>query len=119
MMICQIKTKDPYLAWQQLISRYKPSTIDAYTKLNQDLECCVMSDPANNPEPWLCQLSALNARLGDIDPKYQKDEIQMILHILNKLSNDLYRVFMTMYQVHGYSTTTLTEFQMKLRDLLE
>ena len=75
-----------------------------------------LEDPYADPEPWIVSLVLLNARLGAISRNYLRDDMQLISHVLMKLPKELYGLFITTYQVQGFTSITLFEFQSKLRE---
>jgi hypothetical protein len=44
MLVMRIATKDPKIAWDMLHDRYKPTNMEAYTRINRDFENCEIED---------------------------------------------------------------------------
>ena len=77
-------------AWTTLCTQYKPTTIEAYNQISQDLENFTMEAPNEDPEEWMQQLDQYNARLHAILALYAQNKVQMVQLILNKLPKALY-----------------------------
>src|SRR5688500_3024183 len=84
-LIFCIALKDLFIAFKMLTDHYEPTDIDACTHFIQKMELCTMDDPTDDPNAQIKKLNAYNSRLGDIDPKYQKDETLMTANMLNRL----------------------------------
>ena len=111
-----IASQNPYEAWNLLLSIYQPKTMDEYARLSNQMEQLKMDDPYEDPEKWISDLLRLNARLKAIKTTYGKEDVQIMSHILSKLPRHLYELFITNYELQGYSSVTLHDFQTKLRD---
>lgn len=105
---------DPYLAWKLLVDRYQPVTVDAYGRLMDDMSSCELDDSYDNLEVWINKVMRINVRLIAIKPSYGLDDVQIVAKVLNKLTKDLYEMFITNVELNGYAKTTLYEFQTKL-----
>src|SRR5690348_7605866 len=45
-----------------------------------------------------------------------RDNMQLISHVLLKLPKDLYSLFITTYQIQGFTNITLFDFQFKIKE---
>ena len=102
----QVPNEDPREAWIALENRYKPRSIEAYTKLCIDFKKCNMERPNQDPKTWIMTLHKLNNRMNVIDASYRKPDTVMISHILSKLP-DQYGMFNTSITLVGYSQMML------------
>ena len=107
---------NPFDAWTLLIAQYKPMTIDEYARLNSELENLELDDPYDDPEVWFSNILKLNTRLTAIKQSYGREDLQIISHVLSKLPRDLYKLFITNYEINGYTKVSLHAFQNKLQD---
>ena len=107
---------NPFEAWKLLINMYKPRTMDEYARLNSQFENTELDDPYDDPEVWFSTLLQLNNRLAAIKPAYGREELQIISHVLSKLPRELYKLFITNFEINGYSKVSLHVFQTKLQD---
>lgn len=107
---------NPFDAWNLLIAQYKPMTMDEYARLNSELENLELDEPYEDPEFWFSNILKLNTRLTAIKQSYGREDLQIISHVLNKLPKDLYELFITNYEINGYTSVTLHAFQNKLQD---
>ena len=86
---------DPYKVWQELCNEYEPKDdMDVYD-LKESFTKCKLEHDTENPSLWLKRLENINKRLFDIDPKDQKSENDLKVHVKANLPNKLYKVFMT------------------------
>src|SRR6476646_2017624 len=108
--------QNPYDAWKLLVAKYKPQTIDEYARLNSQLESTELDDPYEDPEVWFTNILKLNSRLASIKASYGKEDLQIISHVLSKLPRELYELFITNYEINGFSKVPLHVFQTKLQD---
>ena len=78
---------DPFAAWTILQEKY--CSIDAeenYPDLAEAFSACKLVEVKKDPELWFNDLDHLNMRIGRINAKCEKDELQMKSHIMNSMS---------------------------------
>src|SRR5688572_1485184 len=80
---------NPFNTWAALCTKYKPSTVEAYSQISWDFENCIMETQDKDLEEWMQKLDQYNARLHAIRATYARDDVQMIQHVLNKLPKTL------------------------------
>ena len=90
---------------------YKPKTMDEYARLNSQLENLELDNPYDDPEVWFSNIQQINSRLIAIKPSYGREDLQIISHVLSKLPRDLYELFITNFEINGFSAVTLTTFE--------
>ena len=117
-IVMGVLNDDPRAAWLALENRYKPRSIEAYTKLCIDFEKCVMERPTQDPETWIMALHKLNSRMGEINAQYRKSDTVMISHVLSKLPEE-YGMFSTGVTLVGYSQLTFEQFRSRVHDFWE
>jgi hypothetical protein len=79
---------DPFAAWWTILQEKYCST-DAeenYPDLADAFSACNLVEVKKDPELWFNDLDYLNMRIGRINTKYEKDELQMKSHIMNSMS---------------------------------
>jgi len=118
-MLSTISDKKPYKTWKMLCNMYDPTDVSAFTRLNQELQMAELEDPYGDPEPWIVNLVSLKARLGVISQNYLRDDMQLISYVLMKLPKELYGLFITTYQVQGFTSITLLSSDPSLESIGE
>ena len=113
--ICNARTKDlkdgdAFLAWNNLCERYAPQETTDLVQLSTDYELCTME--SNDPDTWFNKLDTLRNRMTQINPKYEKEDGEVIAHILRKLPSEYSDVVTA---VEGMSSMTLRDIKTKIR----
>ena len=76
-----------YLAWKKLLNKYKTSKEDV-----QDIEerwaDCKLNSIATDPTEWFLDIDRINRLFQSIDPKYKKDEVQVVGHMLKNMYSE-------------------------------
>ena len=81
-------TGDPHTAWKILQEKYCSTDAEEnYPDLAEAFSACKLVEVKKDPELWFNDLEHLNMRIGRINAKYEKDELQMKSHIMNSMSN--------------------------------
>src|SRR5215207_1827027 len=104
----------PYEAWELLKAKYSPSQVEDYARLSSDFQQCELDDPYEDPEVWIVRLININTQLGSINKTYLHDDVQMVIHILNKIPKELYGHFRQSYQIQSITGLTMAILQTKL-----
>ena len=77
---------DPFAAWTILQEKYCSTDAEEnYPDLAEAFSACKLVEVKKDPELWFNDLDHLNMRIGRINTKYEKDEIQMKSHIMNSM----------------------------------
>ncbi|HEY9706754.1 MAG TPA: hypothetical protein V6D48_00980 [Oculatellaceae cyanobacterium] len=58
--VLNLTQNDPYAAWNELVSVYKPATVEAYSQLLREMENCNLEEPMESPEIWFYKLDSIN-----------------------------------------------------------
>ena len=78
---------DPFAAWTILQEKYCSTDAEEnYPDLAEAFSACKLVEVKKDPELWFNDLDHLNMRIGRINTKYEKDELQMKSHIKNSMS---------------------------------
>ena len=78
---------DPFKAWTILQEKYCSTDAEEnYPDLAEAFSACKLVEVKRDPELWFNVLDHLNMRIGRINTKYEKDELQMKSHIMNSMS---------------------------------
>ncbi|KAI2493888.1 PIF1-like helicase [Fragilaria crotonensis] len=67
------------------ISKSPCSPEENYPDLAEAFSACKLVEVKKDPELWFNDLDHLNMRIGRINAKYEKDELQMKSHIMNSM----------------------------------
>ncbi|KAI2492047.1 hypothetical protein MHU86_22506 [Fragilaria crotonensis] len=79
---------DPFMAWTILQEKYCSTDAEEnYPDLAEAFSACKLVEVKRDPELWFNDLDHLNMRIGRINTKYEKDELQMKAHIMNAMSS--------------------------------
>ena len=71
-----------------------------------------MDGTVADPDEWFIKLDLLNTRMTMINSAFEKHDMEMIAHILNKLPNEYSKVVTS---VEGLTSLTLSDLQSKIR----
>src|SRR5687767_13602095 len=115
-LVNNISPQNPYVAWNMLVQRYDPADVEAYARLNQEFSQSQMDDPYDCPDEWVGRMIKLNGKMMKIKAEYGLDDMQMISSVINKLPKHLYSMFISNYNLNGYTIISLHVFQNKLCD---
>ena len=78
---------DPFAAWTILQEKYCATDAEEnYPDLAEAFAACKLVEVKRDPELWFNDLDHLNHRIGKINEKYEKDDLQMKSHIMNSMS---------------------------------
>ena len=78
---------DPFASWTILQEKYCSTDAEEnYPDLAEAFSACKLVEVKKDPELWFNDLDHLNMRIGRINAKYEKDELQMKSHIMNSMS---------------------------------
>jgi hypothetical protein len=104
---------DPYAAWTILQEKYCSTDAEEnYPDLAEAFSACKLVEVKKDPELWFNDLDHLNMRIGRINTKYEKDELQMKSHIMNSMSTGYDPVIV---KFRGeLADTTLTKLHMEI-----
>ncbi len=91
---------DPFAAWTILQEKYCSTDVEEnYPDLAEAFSSCKLVEVKKDLELWFNDLDHLNMRIGRINTKYEKDELQMKSHIMNSTSTGYCEV---PWRVGGY-----------------
>lgn len=82
--------------------------MDKFTRLNSQLENTELDDPYDYPEVWFSNILQTKASLASIKLTYGKDDMQIISHVLSKVPHDLYKLFISNYEINVFTQVSLT-----------
>ena len=116
-LVNQAKTKnhqdgDAFLAWTYLKARYVPNATSDLIQLSGQFNKCICEGKTQDPDEWFIQLELLRNRMATIDSAYEKKDLEMIAHILDKLPKE-YSEVVTM--VEAMPSLTLEDLKAKIR----
>ncbi len=101
-------------AWKNLLDRYESTDIESeYSTIEAGLLSCELT--TEGADKWFQDLEYWNQRLGRINTKYMRDELQMKTLIVSKLPKQLNSIKV---KVSGdLSTTSMAKLQKMIRDI--
>ena len=113
--ICNARTQDlkdgdAFLAWNNLCERYAPQEMTNLVQLSTDYKLCTMEN--NNPDTWFNKMDTLQNQMTQINPKYEKEDGEVIAHILCKLPSEYSDIDTA---VEGMSSMTLRDIKAKIQ----
>jgi Zinc knuckle len=80
---------DPFKGWTILKEKYCATDAEEnYPELDRAFNDCKLVGAQKDPELWFNDMDHLNMRLGRINLKYQKDELQLKSHMMAAMSDD-------------------------------
>ena len=91
-LVNRAKTKDlmdsnAFLARKNLNKKYAPNSASDLVQLLGEFNECSLDGTVANPDKWFIKLDLLNTRMTMINSAFEKQVMEMIAHILNKLPN--------------------------------
>ena len=115
-LVNKAKTKDHmdgnvFLAWKYLSNRYAPNSASDLVQLPGVFNKCSLDGSGANPDAWFIKLDLLNSRMTMINSVFEKQDMELIAHILNKLPNEYSKVVTS---VEGIMSLTLLDLQSKI-----
>ena len=79
---------DPFLAWTILQEKYMATDAEEnFPDLSDAFANCKLNETKKDPELWFNDLDHYNMRIGRINKKYEKDDLQMKSHIMTSMSS--------------------------------
>ena len=79
---------DPFLAWSILQEKYMATDAEEnFPDLSEVFANCKLNETKKDPELWFNDLDHFNMRIGRINKKYEKDDLQMKSHIMTSMSS--------------------------------
>jgi hypothetical protein len=79
---------DPFLAWSILQEKYMATDAEEnFPDLSEAFANCKLNETKKDPELWFNNLDHFNMRIGRINKKYEKDDLQMKSHIMTSMSS--------------------------------
>lgn len=114
-LVNQAKTKDlidgdAFMAWKNLCDRYAPHEVSDLIQLSSDFSNCALG--TYDPDEWFIKLDLIRNRMTQINAKFEKEDEEVIAHILNKLPAEYSEV---VTNVEGMSSMTLRDVKAKIR----
>ena len=114
-LVNQAKTKDlidgdAFMAWKNLCDRYAPHEVSDLIQLSADFSNCALDN--YDPDEWFIKLDLIRDRMTQINAKFEKEDEEVIAHILNKLPSEYSEVVTS---VEGLSSVTLRDIKAKIR----
>ena len=108
------KNKDgnAFLAWSNLLAYYVPRAKRDLIKLTGEFTNCVYDSKANNLEEWFIKFEILRNKIKVIDASYAKQDMEVVLHIINNLPKEYPEVVTT---IEGINDLTLADVKAKLQ----
>ena len=79
---------DAFLAWQYLEDRYAPHQVTDLIQLTGEFNDCTLESTKTDPDEWLIALYNIRSRILQIDTSFEKKEVKVIAHMMNKLPKD-------------------------------
>ena len=116
-LVNQAKTKshadgDAFMAWKNLSDRYAPHGVSDLIQLTGEFNACALTSNKDDPDEWFIKLDLIHHKIAAIDATYEKKEIELVAHIIDKLPSG-YSEIITV--VEGMSTIALPELKQKIR----
>jgi hypothetical protein len=79
---------DPFLAWSILQEKYIATDAEEnFPDLPEAFANCKLNETKKGPGLWFNDLDHFNIRIGRINKKYEKDDLQMKNHIMTSMSS--------------------------------
>ena len=115
-LVNKVKTKDlmdnnAFLAWKNLKERYAPNSTSDLDQLLGEFNKCSLDGTGAIPDVWFIKLGLLNSRMTMINSAFEKQDMELIAHILNKLPSEYSKVVTS---VEGIMSLTLLDLQSKI-----
>ena len=98
------------MAWKNLCDRYAPHEVSDFIQLSADFSNCGLGN--YDPDEWFIKLDLIRDRMTQINAKFEKDDVEIIAHIINKLPPEYSEVVTS---VDGMSSMTLRDVKAKIR----
>ena len=95
--------------YQSLREKYEPEDIDDYIDLSNTFYNCTLKEKESDPEVWFQDLDYICTRMANIDPAYNKSEIELKAFILSKLPEEYSQVVTK--ETKTFKTATLNQIQ--------
>jgi hypothetical protein len=105
-IVDKVKDNVAFKAWQMLKKKYEMKEVDAYIQLQEEFQECKMESDKDDPTIFIEELAVINGYMGAMQDKYEKDDVEMILHIFSKLPG-LYLEFITRQKANGIQNTSV------------
>ena len=103
---------DAFLAWQYLEDRYAPHQVTDLIQLTGEFNDCTLESTKADPDEWFIALDNIKNRMRQIDTSFEKKEVEVIAHMMNKLPKEYSEVITV---IEGMGTITLSDLKSKLR----
>jgi gag-polypeptide of LTR copia-type len=82
----ELPDSDSRLAWEELRSKFEPTTTMGLIALKREFTLCCLADLSSNPDIWNRELERIRRRL--ITMGHLISNVDLIIHILNNLPED-------------------------------
>ncbi len=89
-LVNQAKTKsyadgDAFMAWKDLSNRYAPRGVLDLIQLTGEFNACALTFNNDDPDECFIKLNLIHHKIVAIDATYEKKEIELVAHIIDKL----------------------------------
>ena len=79
---------DAFLAWKNLCDRYAPHETSDLIQLSGEFSKCNLESTKSDPDEWFIKLDMIRNRMTQINSSFQKQDIEVIAHIIDKLPSE-------------------------------
>jgi hypothetical protein len=79
---------DARLAWKNLNDRYAPQGSTDLIHLTGEFNNCCLESATEDPDLWFIRLEVIRSRLSATNPKYTKEDYEVVALIVNKLPTE-------------------------------
>ena len=101
-----------YNAQPYLCNRYEPHSMFGLIQLSREFQTCCLKSTKMDPDEWFIQIDTLRNRMSQIDPVFEKKDVEIIAHIIDKLPAE-YSMLITVLE--GMPAITLLDLKRRIR----
>ena len=101
-----------FLAQKRLNNRYAPNSTSDLVQLSGEFNECILDGAYADPDEWFINLDLGNSRMTMISPAFEKEYMEMIAHILNKLPSKDSKVVIS---VKGLTLVMISDLHSKIQ----
>ena len=101
-----------FLAWSNLLAFYAPKAKRDLIKLTGEFANCTYDSKTHDLEEWFIKLEILRTKIKVIDASYEKQDMEVVSHILNSLPIEYSEVVTS---IEGSDNLELADVKAKLR----
>jgi hypothetical protein len=101
-----------YRGWGLLKEEYEPTTEEALISVQEKFVTCKMVTDGKDPALWIDKLKVINKRLGGINKKYEKGDIELIFYVMVNLPKAEYSYVVTVMKQNRIANKTINDLRL-------